>query len=217
MLKFVSEPEHFRAWIDQYGFNGKLLFVGMILLQVVVAIIPGEPLEIGAGYAFGIWEGTILCMIGFLLGSTVIYLLGKRFRKPLLTLFFSEEKIQSLWFLRNSPKRNSLIFLLMIIPGTPKDLISYIVSMTDIKLLPWLGIVTVTRIPSLITSVIGGNALGLKNYQFAILVFVGTLLISGLGMLIYQKICKYHRRRLEEKKSAKVPASKGTKGKSSLV
>lgn len=67
MLKFVSEPEKFRAWVDGHGIYGRLAFIGMMVLQVFIAIIPGEPLEIGAGYAFGMWEGTLLCMAGALM------------------------------------------------------------------------------------------------------------------------------------------------------
>lgn len=48
MLRFVSEPEKFRLWVDGHGLWGRVLYVGMCFLQVVVAIIPGEPLEIAA-------------------------------------------------------------------------------------------------------------------------------------------------------------------------
>ena len=56
MLQFVSQPDRFRDWVDTHGIWGRLAFLGMMMLQVFVAIIPGEPLEIGAGYAFGILE-----------------------------------------------------------------------------------------------------------------------------------------------------------------
>ena len=51
MLKFVSEPEKFRAWVDGHGIYGRLAFIGMMVLQVFIAIIPGEPLEIEIGRA----------------------------------------------------------------------------------------------------------------------------------------------------------------------
>ena len=69
MLRFVSEPEKFRLWVDGHGLWGRVLYVGMCFLQVVVAIIPGEPLEIAGGYAFGAVWGTGLCLIGLFLGS----------------------------------------------------------------------------------------------------------------------------------------------------
>ena len=64
MLNLAKDPEMFRQWVDAHGFGGKMAMVGMMVLQVVVAVIPGEPLEIGAGYAFGAWEGLLLCLIG---------------------------------------------------------------------------------------------------------------------------------------------------------
>ena len=193
MVRFVQEPELFRAWVDDHGVWGALTFLGMMFLQVVVAIIPGEPLEIGAGYAFGFWEGTALCLLGIFLGSAVVFLLVRRFGTHLVEVFFDKEKIHSLKFLQESKKRDLLIFLVMFIPGTPKDLLSYFAGLTDIKLGRWLLITTVARIPSVITSTVGGNAVGEQNYLFAILVFAGTLAVSGLGLLIYQRISRHRK------------------------
>ena len=55
LLKFIDDPQKFRDWVDTHGIWGRLSFVGMMALQVIVAFIPGEPLEIAAGYAFGVW------------------------------------------------------------------------------------------------------------------------------------------------------------------
>ncbi len=192
MLKFVSEPEKFRAWVDGHGFYGRLAFVGMMVLQIFIAIIPGEPLEIGAGYAFGMWEGTLLCMLGALIGSALVFLFVRRFGIKAVEVFFSKEKIHSLRFLRNKKKLNLWVFIIFAIPGTPKDLLCYFVGLTEMKFSTWMLITAVARIPSIITSTIGGDALGMKNYLFAIIVFAATMLISGAGILIYHIICKKH-------------------------
>ena len=190
MVRFVEEPELFRAWVDGHGLWGELAFIGMSVLQIVVAFIPGEPLEIGAGYAFGFWEGTLLCLLGILLGSAAVFLLVRRFGTRAVEIFFSREKIQSLRFLHESRKRDLLIFLVLFIPGTPKDLLSYFAGLTDIPLRRWLLIATVARIPSVVTSTAGGNAVGEQNYLFAVLVFAATLLASGLGVWIYERISR---------------------------
>ena len=84
LLEFSSHPEEFRQWINQQGFWGRFTLVGMMVLQVVVAVIPGEVIEIGAGYAFGAWEGTFLVLLGAAIGSALIFLLTKKMgrRKP---------------------------------------------------------------------------------------------------------------------------------------
>ncbi len=190
MLEFISEPERFREWVCNHGFWGKAAFVGMVVLQIVVAIIPGEPLEIGAGYAFGVWEGTLLCLIGALIGSIIVFLFVRYFGVKVVHVFFPEEKIQSLKFLQNSKKLNLLTFIVFSIPGTPKDILCYFMGLTKMKLSTWVSITAVARIPPIVTSTIGGNALGLKQYQFGIIFLLATFLISGCGILVYRQICK---------------------------
>ncbi|MCI8513168.1 MAG: TVP38/TMEM64 family protein [Lachnospiraceae bacterium] len=190
MLAFVSEPEKFRLWVENHGVRGRIAFVGMMVLQIVIAVIPGEPLEIGAGYAFGIWEGTALCLIGIVIGSAAIFLFVRAFGVKVVEIFFPEEKIRSVRFLQDTQKLNVLTFFIFLIPGTPKDLLSYVVGLTKMNFLTWLFISGVARIPSVITSTIGGDALGMQNYQFAVLVFAVTLAISLGGILLYHRICR---------------------------
>lgn len=188
LIEFASEPEKFQNWIDSFGFLGRLVFIGIVVLQVVIALIPGEPFEIAAGYAFGSIEGTLLSMAGIIIGSIIIFLLVRKFGVKLVELFFSMEKINSLKFLKNKQRLNTIYFIVMCLPGTPKDLLSYFAGLTDMKIRTWLLIVTIARIPSVITSTIGGSALGSEQYIFAGLAFAVTLALSGTGLLIYRKI-----------------------------
>ena len=188
MVEFVREPERFRAWVDSSGFVSRVIFVGMVVFQLIIALIPGEPLEMGAGYAFGAWEGTILCIIGCVIGSALVFLFVRRFGVKLVEVFFPREKIRSLRFLQDSRRLNLLTFIVFFIPGTPKDLLSYFIGLTDMKLGTWLLITAVARIPSIVTSTVTGDALGLKDYQFALIAFGVTLALSLAGILVYRRL-----------------------------
>ena len=188
MVEFVREPERFRAWVDSSGFVSRVIFVGMVVFQLIIALIPGEPLEMGAGYAFGALEGTILCIIGCVIGSALVFLFVRRFGVKLVEVFFPREKIRSLRFLQDSRRLNLLTFIVFFIPGTPKDLLSYFIGLTDMKLGTWLFITAVARIPSIVTSTVTGDALGLKDYQFALIAFGVTLALSLLGILVYRRL-----------------------------
>ena len=187
MIEFVKDSERFKAWVDSYGFISQIIFVAMVFLQVVIAIIPGEPLEIAAGYAFGTLEGTLLCIIGIVLGSAVIYIIVKKFGYKLVEALFPKRKIDSIAFLKNPRNLTNIVFLVMFIPGTPKDLQSYAVGLTEMKLSTWLLIAGVARIPSIITSTIAGNFLGTQNYLLAFYAFVITGVISLGGLYIYNR------------------------------
>lgn len=188
MIEFVSRPEEFRSWVDSHGIFGRIAFIGMTVFQVVIALVPGEPLEIGAGYAFGAVEGTILCLIGIGLGGMLVFYLVKNFGIRFVELFFSMDRIKSLKILQKSKKRDTLMFLVFFLPGTPKDLITYFAGLTDVKVSYFIFLTTLARIPSVVSSTVGGNALGVKSYITAIIVFVVTMIISAVGWIIYKKI-----------------------------
>ena len=190
MVRFAEDPDVFQAWVDRSGLWGRLLFVGMVFLQVIVALIPGEPLELAAGYAFGAVEGTLLSLAGIVLGSWVIFVQVRRLGPKFVEVFFPERELKRLAFLRNPKKAKVLAFILMTIPGTPKDLLSYVAGLTPLTLRQWLFIVMVGRLPSLVTSTVSGGAAGEENYVLAAVMLAITLLLSGAGMLYYRKICK---------------------------
>ena len=190
MVRLAGDPEAFRNWVNGYGAWGRILFVGIVVLQVVVALIPGEPLELAGGYAFGALEGTVLALVGIIIGSAMVFGLVRRFGVKLVEVFFSREKIESLSFLKNPKKTRVIAFLLMMIPGTPKDFLSYFAGLTKLRLIEWLVIVAVARIPSVIGSTISGGAVGSKDYLLATITMGLTLLLSGAGILYYRHICK---------------------------
>ena len=193
LMDLTSDPAAFRSWVEEKGWYSRLVYMGMVVFQVILAFIPGEPFEIAAGYAFGALEGTLLSIAGAAVGSIITFSLVRRFGMKLVRVFFSEEKINSVKFLKTSSARNYLFLIVYMIPGTPKDLLGYFAGLTDIPFPVFALVCTLGRIPSVITSTVGGNALGTKSYGAAILVFAFTFAISALGLLIYNAICKKHK------------------------
>ena len=194
-LQLAGDPEAFREWIDARGWYGWILFVLMMAVQVFVAVIPGEALEIAAGYAFGAVEGTILCLIGEGAGGILVFLFVKRFGVRAAETFFSLEKLHSLRFLQNQKKRDMLFFLLFLLPGTPKDLLCYFAGLTEMSVPAWVCIQLIGRIPSILTSTMGGDALGSEKYWIAAIVLTVTAGISAVGLWIYNRFSSRENRR----------------------
>ena len=190
-----QHPEQFRAWVDAHGLLGQLAFVGMDMLQVIFAFLPGEPMELGAGYAFGTWKGAALCLMGDAIATAIVFLSVKRFGRRLAEAFVSREKMMSVPFLQDGKRMHLTLFILFLIPGTPKDVFTYVMGLTPTTLWKVLLITSVARIPSVLTSTIAGNALGAQDYRCAIWVYSVTAVCSIAGILIYRAICKRQRKR----------------------
>ena len=190
MVQLAGDPEAFRVWVDGFGFWGKLCYMGVMALQVVIVLIPGEPLELAGGYAFGALEGTVLALSGFVIGSAAVFALVRRFGVKLVEVFFTQDKIRQMEFLRNPKKTKVIAFIVMMIPGTPKALISYFAGLTKLPMSQWLTIVAVARNPSLIGSTIPGGAAGSEKYLLAGVLMGVSFLLSLIGGAYYRRICR---------------------------
>lgn len=186
LVRSLEDPAAFRAWVDARGAWGRVLFIGMVALQVVVAFLPAEPLEIAAGYAFGAFRGTLFVWIGLVIGSLAVFLFVRRLGVKAVEVFFPRERIDSVRFLNDEKRLGAAAFILFLIPGAPKDLLTYCAGLTGIRLLPWLLVTSAARLPSVLTSTIGGHALGSRRYGMAAAVFAIAAALGFIGMLVYR-------------------------------
>lgn len=194
LVQFVSEPEKFQLWVEEKGILGVFAFIGMVILQVLLAIIPGGPFEIGAGYAFGVVKGTLICDIAMTIASVIIFLFVKKFGLRFVELFVSKEKIESVNFLKSSRRSESIIFLFFLVPGTPKDLLSYLVGLTDMKLSHWIFICGVGRLPAIFLSALSGSALSSAKYHLAVILIAAIIVLYVVGIILY----RIHNKRAEQ-------------------
>ena len=204
MREYLANPELVRKAIGEHYFAGALAMILICAAQVVVALIPGEVVEIAAGYVFGSWMGSLLCLVGIVLGSCTTILLVRRFGSKLVYAFYPKEKIDALPIIRDPAKRNLLTFILFVIPGTPKDLFTYAIGLTDMSIPLYILLTTAARFPSVILSTLSGNAVGTKDYRMAVVFVIVTAVVSGVGVLIYRIFSKKH----AEKKRAETEDQK---------
>ena len=202
MREYLQDPALVREKIGDHYLLGAIAMVLISALQVIVALIPGEFVEIAAGYVFGSWIGSFLCLGGIVLGSCTTILLVRRFGARFVYAFYPKEKIDALPIINDPPKRNLLTFLLFVIPGTPKDLFTYAIGLTDMSIPLYVALTTAARFPSVILSTLSGDAVGTKDYRMAIVFIIVTAVVSGVGVLIYRIFSRRH----AEKKRAEADA-----------
>lgn len=190
---YFSDTDVIKAWIDQNYVTGFIVMVLLCALQVVIALVPGELLEIAAGYAFGYFWGTVVCIIGIMLGSVIAILLSRKFGRRLVESLYPREKIDALPILNDPKKRNVMTFLLFLIPGTPKDFFTYVIGMTEMSISAYIALTMLSRLPSIVMSTAGGSALGNNSLKTAAVIFIIAGIVSCIGYFIYHRIQEKHR------------------------
>lgn len=187
----LSDPQFqkaIEARIDKMGIIGFFLVMGIQILQVVIAFIPGEPVEIFSSALYGVVGGLLICLSGCMIASTIIFSLSKRYGKPLLYSLFGKEKVQGWKWLQDSRKYSMVTFILFFVPGTPKDMLTYIVGITNMRVGEFIGISTLARIPSILSSTIIGSTIRQGEWKISLAVFIVTGIIGIVGIGFKERI-----------------------------
>ena len=192
-LKNPEDREAFGEFIRSFGVIGVCIMFGVQVLQVILAIIPGEPIEILAGLLYGTWGGLALCLVGIFVASAAIFFTVRLLGRGFIEKMINSEKYSKLKFLTEPTKRDTFMFILYVIPGTPKDMLTYFAPCTGINPLRFLVICTVSRIPSVISSTYVGASITDGNLLLSVLVFVGTAILGIVGIYINNKLMEKKR------------------------
>lgn len=190
LTEFVTDTESFRLWLNNYKELNGAVFVFIRAFQTVIKIIPAEPLEIAAGYAFGTWGGLALCSLGSFIGSLIIVFLAEKLGSKFVSAFINEEQLSSLSLINNNKNQQLFLFIFYLIPATPKDILTYVAGSLKINMMQFFVITTIARIPSILTSTICGAQLGQNNIKAAAAIFIATAAVSLICALLYNKFKK---------------------------
>ena len=158
LLAWLADARAVRAFVSDHAFVSRLAMLGINIVQVLLAFLPGEPVELASGYAFGFWEGTALCLVASGLATSAIYWATRHWGWKLVGLFFDRSLFDRFSWLKSAKRLELIMFIVFLIPGTPKDFLTYFAGLTNMRFLPVVLIATFGRIPSIVTSTIAASA-----------------------------------------------------------
>ncbi|MGH1482902.1 MAG: TVP38/TMEM64 family protein [Geminicoccales bacterium] len=144
------------TWVDHQGLIGPLLFV-LIMALVVILLIPGIMLTTGAGFAFGVIEGSVAVVLGTTLGATVAFLLaryGFGDRTAGIVRRHARLKAVSDQFATESWK---IVLVTRLVPFFPFKLSNYVFGLTKIPLRGFVGGTLIGEIPLSVHNVYLGS------------------------------------------------------------
>ena len=189
MIKDLSSKKGMEALskrLDGYsGPVGVLVFTSIQALQVIIAVIP--PVQIVGGILFGWFWGGLLSFLGTLLGTLAIFAIVKKFGRPVVEAFVDENNIKKFKFLQNEQKLTTVLMILYIIPGIPKDVISYLVPLTPISKKDFFTYVMPCRLPAIMMSTVMGSNMKSGHFK-TVFIILGVGFILAIFGFLYKDV-----------------------------
>lgn len=152
-----------RLYLKSWGAWAPFVFIMIQALQVVVAPIPGELTGAAGGFLFGTGWNIVYSSVGLTLGSIIAFLAARIIGLPLVKLVVSQQTLEKFLFLRK-PRGEVATLVLFMIPGFPKDLLSYLLGLSPMRFLTFAVVCALGRIPGTVMLSLGGAAFYKENW-----------------------------------------------------
>ncbi len=179
--------------VQSAGPLGVLALLGLQLLQIIVAFIPGEVVQMAAGVMYGPWLGTLVILIGCVISSSIVYKLVDTLGAPFVQSMVSTEHLEKFHKFEESGKLDIMVIILFLIPAMPKDVFTYLVPLTDMPFKRFVVLSNTARIPGILISTFIAAGLAEGNIVPSIII---ALVVGAIAI-----VAIVHRRQLLDKLS----------------
>ena len=191
VLEHLNSMESINAMLAKYHIASIFIYIGLQIVQVILAFLPGQVVQFAAGYAYGVLFGFLLTIIGVTIGTFCSFSIGKLFGKDIVYLIFGDDRLKKFVKLLNSKKAFVAIFFIYLFPGLPKDVFTYAAGVSEIKRLPFLCVSVIARSPAMLMSILVGDMYRNGSYVGIIIVSVIVVAIAILGIIKRKRVFEW--------------------------
>ena len=182
LARLATSREALRRVLEEHRAVAPLIFILIEAAQVVAAPIPGEVTGFLGGYFFGALKGFIYSEIGLILGSIIAFGLGHWLGRPFVRRLIKPETYDRFAFLTET--RGVLVaFVLFLIPGFPKDSLSYLLGVSPMRFLPFLLVCALGRMPGIYLLSLQGDRLGGRAYLQGLIILTAVAVLCVVAYL----------------------------------
>ena len=190
---FFSDRTKVITFLESFGPVSVLVFIGIQILQVLVAPIPGEVSGFIGGYIYGIYLGTLYSTIGLTIGSWLAFTLSRTLGLPFVERIVSPKIINQYDHIMTH-QGPWVAFLLFLIPGFPKDALCYVLGLSHIRIGIFLVISTVGRLLGTLMLSVQGNYLRNNQDTTFLIVMAAGIIIAVLGYFLGRRWFRKYRK-----------------------
>lgn len=189
----ISDDEALAMEIREYGFKGVVIMSGLQVLQIITIVFPSAAVQILAGLSYGILNGLVICIAGYVVADTLIFILVRRLgatfdfhiAKPKWRVRLDES------VLKNADSFGWIAFMMYLIPGIPNGILPYIFARSNIPLPRFLLLNIIALSPSILMCSIVGERIAKGDYITAVAVTMVQILLAVLGYVYRDRIMGY--------------------------
>jgi uncharacterized membrane protein YdjX (TVP38/TMEM64 family) len=199
VVRLYQDKRYLKETVRSWGWMAPVVFIAIQALQVIISPIPGEMTGPVGGALFGTGWAVVYSTIGLTVGTLFCFWVGRLWGEPLIRPWLSEHHWNRMNFILEA-EGAIICFVLYLIPGFPKDIISYLFGISPMPFWLFAVVSTLGRLPGTwIASYFGAHV---ADHQYLyVAAFVALIAAFCLPLFYYRdRILRRLQARLREKK-----------------
>jgi len=196
-FKPLENAEAARQYVLSFGTAAPLFFIGLQILQVIIAPLPGQAAGAAGGYVFGWQSGIVYTMIGLSIGSWIVFVLSRKLGRGFVERINGPEALKDFetlllpregtvgGFVDRSYKRSKesgllTFFMIMLLPALPDDLVCFVAGLTKIPIWKLMVATIAGRFPGMLVLTLVGDGFSRAQSNLILGVFIGGTVVLTL-------------------------------------
>jgi len=149
-----------QSLISSFGVFAPLIFIFFILVEVLVAPLPGSVTALAGAVVFGPILGTLYAWIGNVVGSILAFLIARHFGPSVVSFFVPSFRKKQERYNREISEHRNALFILYLLPVVPIDVVSFALGLSAIPFRHFFAVISFAFFVRMTVWNIFGDALG---------------------------------------------------------
>ncbi|MBV6397280.1 MAG: hypothetical protein HFACDABA_02890 [Anaerolineales bacterium] len=138
LWNWIGDREAVAAFTESAGIWGPFVIFVLLILQVFLAIIPGQALMVVCGMLYGFTGGSFLAWISLVTGGQLAFVLARRLGRPFAERWVSPDVLNR-WDKSAAQQGAGFFTVSLILPIFPNDAMCYVAGLGAISYRRFLG------------------------------------------------------------------------------
>lgn len=178
-------PNEIKETIQGRGVLGPIIYL-VLLSSLPLLLFPDSVIVLAGGMSFGVFWGSILTVVGSLLGATIAFVLSRKLGKEAVERFVPKKLV--LFDERDKKKGFFIILMLRLIPLFPFKIVSYSAGLSKINFKDFALATMLGSLPGILVYTNLGDKttmIGSRDFYISLGLLVGLVALSLIAKKIF--------------------------------
>lgn len=159
-----ADRENFEAYISSFGIWAPIVVILFLIMEVVIAPIPGSIPALTSGFLFGPILGSVYAYIGNMIGTVIVFYLARTYGQRIAEKLFESQRLKK--YQKAIDRHENWLLAVYFVPIFPLDIITAAFGLSAVRPRKFFTVLAIAYVLYVIAVAIFGDFLAELYFRF---------------------------------------------------